>query len=214
MSSPIRFYNPDGETHVTHNHLPHWEQMGCTFFLTFRLADAVPTDALRAYVRERDEWLASHPAPPWPPEIDKEYRRKFTGRFERWLDRGYGSCHLRKPECARIVADTMKHFEGERSRLHAWVVMPNHVHALVALVGEATLADLIKSWKGYMARQINLHLGLTGTLWQKSYFDRMIRDWDHFQACARYIRENPPKAKLQDGDFLHGESELVRRILG
>jgi REP element-mobilizing transposase RayT len=213
MSSP-RFYDPAVATKVYGNHPPHWDQVGATFFLTFRLADAVPADALRAYVQERREWLLGHPEPPWPPEFEKEYHRKFTGRFERWLDRGFGSCILRKPECARIVADALRHFEGERCTLHAWVVMPNHVHAVASLVGDETLAGLLQSWKGYTSRQINQYLGTTGSVWQKSYFDRIVRDWDHFAACARYIRNNPVKANLSEGCFLHGESDLTRRILG
>ena len=54
----------------------------------------------------------------------------------------------------------------------------------------------------------------TGTLWQKSYFDRMIRDWDHFANSARYIRNNPIKAKLRAGEAMHGESAFVSRMLG
>ena len=188
--------------------------MGATFFVTFRLADAVPAEPLRAYVAERQQWLATCPQRPWPPEIEKEYHRKFTSRFERWLDRGFGACVLRKPACSRIVADALHHFEGERSRLHAWVVMPNHVHLIASLIGEETLPALLHSWKGYTARQINQHLGTTGAFWQKSYFDRIVRDWDHYASCARYIRNNPVKAGLPEGDFLHGESELTRRILG
>lgn len=213
MSSPIRFYNPDSETQITHNHLPHWEQMGATYFVTFRLADSVPAEALKAYVRERNEWLAKHPQPPWPPEIEREYRKKFTGRFERWLDRGYGACHLRMPECSRIVEGALRHFEGEKCRVHSWVIMPNHVHILVSTIGEVALSELVKSWKGFTARQINLHLGLTGSLWQKSYFDRLIRDWNHFKACADYIRQNPVKADLPGDGFLLGESEMIRKLL-
>lgn len=214
MSTPLRFYNPTADMRVYHNRVPHWDQMGATYFLTFRLADAVPAEALHAYVIERQQWMATHPAPPWPPEIEKEYHRKFTGRFERWLDRGFGACVLRKPECARIVADTLSHFEGVRSRLHAWVVMPNHVHVIASLVGDESLAGLLKSWKGYTARQINQHLGTTGTLWQKSYYDRLVRDWDHYAICARYLRHNPIKARLAQDEFLQGESELTRRMLG
>jgi REP element-mobilizing transposase RayT len=75
---------------------------------------------------------------------------------------------------AKIVADAMRHFEGERSILHAWVVMPNHVHALFSQVGETPLASLLHSWKGFSARQINQHTGNNGSIWQKSYFDRMV----------------------------------------
>jgi putative transposase len=163
-------------------------------------------------MKERDEWLAAHPSGPLSPELEREYHRKFPGRFERWLDRGYGACLLREQENARIVADTLRHFEGERSRLHAWVIMPNHVHVLASPIGGETLPQLLQSWKGYTARQLNERRGASGPVWQKSYFDRMIRDWEHFGRCVRYIRSNPGKAGLRKGEYLHGESDLARRM--
>jgi hypothetical protein len=177
------------------NRLPHWDQLGATFFITFRLADSVPQEALHAYVREHRQWEETHPPRPWPPEVEDAYRRKFTRRFERWLDRGAGECLLRDQNNAEIVADA------------------NHVHLLVSLVGETSLAGLLHAWKGFSARKINERLGRVGSVWQKSYFDRLVRDWEHFVRCARYIRANPSKANLQEGEFLIGESELVRRVL-
>jgi len=213
MDSPLRFFNPDAIVKTAGNRLPHWDQQGATFFITFRLADAVPQEPLHAYLQERKHWDETHPPRPWTPEVEEEYRRKFTHRFERWLDRGTGECFLRDPADAQIVADALRHFEGERSRLHAWVVMPNHVHVLASLVGETALADLLRTWKGFTGRKINERRGRTGSVWQKSYFDRLIRDWEHFARCARYIRANPGKAKLRVGEFLYGESELVQRML-
>lgn len=211
MESPLRFHDPDSVVKAGTNRLTHWHQKEAVYFLTFRLADAVPAASMRAYVQEREQWMASKPPPPWPPEVEKEYRRRFTGRFERWLDRGYGTCVLRDSGNAKIVEDTFRYFEGVRSRLHAWVVMPNHVHVLASLVADETVAALLRTWKGYTARQINDRRGVSGPLWQKGYFDRIVRDWDHFGQCVRYIRSNPQKAGLKKGEFLHGESEFVRR---
>jgi putative transposase len=213
MEPALRFFNPDAVVKTASNRLPHWDQLGATFFITFRLADSVPQEALHAYVREHRQWEETHPPRPWPPEVEDAYRRKFTRRFERWLDRGAGECLLRDQNNAEIVADAFRHFEGERSLLHAWVVMPNHVHLLVSLVGETSLAGLLHAWKGFSARKINERLGRVGSVWQKSYFDRLVRDWEHFVRCSRYIRANPSKANLQEGEFLIGESELVRRVL-
>jgi len=213
MNPALRFFNPDAVVKTTGDRLPHWDQLGATFFITFRLADSVPQDALRAYVREHRQWEEAHPSRPWPPEVEDAYRRKFTPRCERWLDRGAGECLLRDPANGEIVADALRHFEGERSLLHAWVVMPNHVHVLVSLVGETTLGGLLHAWKGFTARKINERRGRAGSIWQKSYFDRLVRDWEHFARCARYIRANPSKAELPAGEFLQGESELVRRVL-
>jgi REP element-mobilizing transposase RayT len=214
MECAFKFYDPSRKSRQSLNRVPHWEQPGRTYFCTFRLADAVPAKALADFVREKREWLATQPERPWPEEVEREYHWRFSIRFERWLDRGHGSCLLRDPENAGIVAETLRHFDGERSLIHAWVVMPNHVHVLFSPLGDHAIASLMHSWKGFSARQINTRMNRSGALWQKSYFDRMIRDWDHFANCARYIRNNPKKAKLRAGDFLGGESDFVARMLG
>jgi REP element-mobilizing transposase RayT len=214
MECAFQFYDPARKSHRTANRVPHLEQPGASYFATFRLDDAVPAGPLAEFTRQKREWLAAHPPRPWPEEIEREYHHLFSKRFERWLDRGYGTCVLKDPQNAGIVADALRHFDGERILLHTWVIMPNHVHLLFTQLGDHALAGLMKSWKGFTARQINLRTCSTGTVWQKSYFDRMIRDWDHFANCARYIRNNPVKAKLGEADFLHGESEFVRNLLG
>ena len=73
--------------------------------------------------------------------------------------------------------------------------MPNHVHVLVE-VGKVPLARLLHSWKAFTALQINRLLGLSGRLWQVEYFDRYIRDVEHFRKALRYIENNPVKAGL------------------
>lgn len=147
MDAPFRFYDPSVVSNKTVNRVPHWEQPGATYFTTFRLADAVPAAALSTFVRQKREWLAAYPQCPWPSEVEREYHNRFSKRFERWLDRGYGCCILKDARNAAIVADALRHFEGERSLLHAWVVMPNHVHVMFTQLGDHTLAGLMHSWK-------------------------------------------------------------------
>ena len=77
----------------------------------------------------RQVWLRFHPEP-WDTETEQEYHKRFTGAIERWLDAGHGSCVLRQNECASIVDDALRHFDGNRLALISSVVMPNHVHAL------------------------------------------------------------------------------------
>jgi REP element-mobilizing transposase RayT len=179
------------------------------YALTFRLADSAPAQLWRDLRLEEVEWRERHPEP-WSDGIGKEYRRRFTGRVERWLDMNYGECVLRTPGCAAIVAQSLRFFEGTRTRLHAWVVMPNHVHVLAQILEGHTLPRTMASWKGFTAREINRHLGRGGTLWQKGYHDRLIRDWRHFGHAVRYIRQNPRKAQLHEGHWMAGESDLAR----
>jgi putative transposase len=98
----LRFFNPYADIRFTANRLPHWQQSGAVYFVTFRLADAVPYNLRTQWESERDGWLRLHPKP-WSAEIECQYHERFSGAIERWLDAGYGSCILRQPNCAEIV---------------------------------------------------------------------------------------------------------------
>ena len=123
-----------------------------------------------------------------------------------------GSCVLRDPANAAIMGEALRYFDGERVAQLAWIVMPNHVHALFVLHADWTLEQMIHSWKLFTARQINARLGRKGSLWMRDYFDRLVRDDGHFANCVRYIRRNPAKANLRPGEYLHYESDLARSV--
>jgi len=206
------FFNPYGEIRQTENRLPHWQQEGAVYFTTFRLADAVPTQLRIQWESDRDAWLRFNPEP-WTAEIEREYHQRFSAEMERWLDAGHGACFLRQPGAAKIVAETLLHFDGERVVMISFVVMPNHVHALFVQNPVWPLEKLIRSWKGFTARQINKLLGRSGTFWQRDYFDRLVRDETHFANCVRYLRRNPEKARLGKSQFILWESEIARAIV-
>lgn len=110
---------------------------------------------------------------------------------------------LRDPGAAALVADALRHFDGERYALGDFVVMPNHVHLLVGLIGDTEIESQCKSWKSYSAREINLFTGRRGRLWQAESFDHLVRGPEQFERFRRYIAENPAKAGLNPGDYLH-----------
>ncbi len=207
----LRFFNPYADIRFTANRLPHWQQEGAVYFVTFRLADAVPHNLRTRWESERDAWLRIHPQP-WSAEAEREYHERFAGAIERWLDAGHGSCVLRRRDCARIVAEALCYFDGERLVLISSVVMPNHVHAVFVQNTGWPLEKLLRSWKSFTSRKINSLLGRNGSVWQQDYFDRLVRDEKHFANCVRYIRRNPAKARLRNGEFILYESELARSI--
>jgi len=102
----LKFFNPraDIEKHTTV--LPHWEQPGASYFVTFRLADSLPQKMLDDWKRKRDAWIEAHPKP-WTPDVEKEFHERFSSTIERWLDAGHGSCVLRDPNAARIVGEAL-----------------------------------------------------------------------------------------------------------
>jgi len=207
----LRFFNPYAEMRFTANRLPHWQQEGAVYFVTFRLADAVPHNLRTQWESEREAWLRVHPQP-WSAEVEREYHERFSGAIERWLDAGHGSCILRRPDCAGVVAEALRYFDGERLAIISCVVMPNHVHALFAQNADWPLEKLMRSWKSFTSRRINSLVGRNGSVWQRDYFDRLVRDQKHFVNCVRYIRRNPERARLHSGEFLLYESKLARSI--
>jgi putative transposase len=208
----LPFFNPYAEILHTENRLPHWQQKGATYFVTFRLADSIPSQILGQWRDEREAWLRLHPQP-WTLESELEHHRRFSGAIERWLDEGHGACLLRRPDCAEIVAETLRHFEGERDLMISFAVLPNHVHALFVQNSEWPLEKLLCSWKGFTARQVNKLLGRSGSFWQRDYFDRLIRNQEHLASCVRYIRRNPEKANLTANEFVLWESDIAKAIL-
>jgi putative transposase len=207
----LQFFNPYGDIRHTSNRLPHWQQSGAAYFVTFRLADAVPANLLSQWETEREIWLRLHPEL-WSRDVEDEYHRRFSSAIERWLDAGHGSCILRKREHGEFVAKALQHFDGERCIQIAWVIMPNHVHTLFVQNGDWPLERLVHSWKLFTARQINRQTGRSGSLWQRDYFDRLVRGQKHFANCVRYIRRNPGRARLRPGGYVLYENDLARKI--
>jgi REP element-mobilizing transposase RayT len=113
-----------------------------------------------------------------------------------YLDAGYGSCSLREEHIAQLVEEALLHFDGQRYRLLAWVIMPNHVHVLTEVLPGHPLAEIVHSWKSFTAKEANTILGRSGAFWQPEYFDRFIRDEQHLANAIRYIHDNPVKARL------------------
>ncbi|MFG0381417.1 transposase [Pseudomonas sp. zbq_18] len=116
--------------------------------------------------------------------------------------------HDRRPiftdfTCARLLVTELRQAQcdGLVESL-AWVVMPDHVHWLVSL-RSGSLAQLMQRVKGRSARQLNLQLEQSGTIWQSGFHDRALRREDAVQAVARYIVVNPLRAGLVQriGDY-------------
>ena len=161
-------------------YLPHFDSPDVIQSITFRLADSLP----RSY--ELDRALESVPDRP-------DARRH---RLESLLDNGRGACVLKDPRAARIVEDALLYLDGQRYRLLAWVVMPNHVHVLIEIIEGYSLSRILQSWKVRTARECNRALGTSGRFWEPEYYDRYIRNERHLQNAILYIHSNPVVAGL------------------
>ena len=174
---------------TTSRNLPHWHQDGKLQFVTFHLADSLPQSILTELQQEKGLWLKTHPTP-WTEEETKEYHYRYSRFVDRWLDAAHGSCILSQPGIADIVEDTLNHFNGVRYLLHAYVVMPNHVHVLVETEESERLTAILHSWKSFTAHAINKLSGTAGGVWTRESFDRILRDEAHYRNAREYIVRN------------------------
>jgi putative transposase len=182
-------------------YIPHFESEGAIQHVTYHLADSLPADIL---ARFEDELRTI------PPHRRDVERRK---RIQVWIDAGHGCCVLREPAVANMIQSSFLHFDGERYRLYAWVVMPNHVHVLFQPLAGWTMAKIVASWKSFTGRRIAAYMDRVGwvdwegqagawraqgggRIWQREYWDRFIRNERHFWTAVAYIHNNPVKAGL------------------
>jgi putative transposase len=191
----FRGLHPDLPITVYHRHLPHWRQKGATYFVTFRLGDALPQSKLQLLKRIREEWERTYP-PPRNDEAWIAYAREVTNSAERWLDEGYGVCHFRDRCWCDDLRDRLHHFQGQRYFLSCWAMMPNHCHAVIQPFDDFALEDLLGAMKGVTARHINAALGTSGAIWEEECYDRIVRDEEHLWRVIQYIGRNPRKAGL------------------
>ncbi|HUT57858.1 MAG TPA: class I tRNA ligase family protein [Phycisphaerae bacterium] len=192
-------------------HLPHWTRQGCTYHVVFRLADSAPASVLERWIAERQEIVerAKRQGRGLTYQERKELHRLYSERVSSLLDAGRGECLLKDPRVAESVAATLKHFDGQRYDLIAWAVMPNHVHVIVAPLGDHELPKILHSWKSYSAKEADRILGREGQFWQVEYYDHLIRDEEEFAAEVSYVLQNPAKAGLSDWQWVgcrtHGQ---------
>ena len=211
-------FDPSADLLVHDRCRPHWSQAGAIVFVTFRTYDSIPREVIRRWDREKTEWVARRGLGSrdqhWSQLVELlsvEDRVKFERQFERcrerFLDSCQGECILRRPDFARIVGDSLLHFDGERYRMGDFVVMPNHVHLLAAFATAESLYEQCDSWMHYTAFQINKKLKRAGKFWQSEPFDHLVRSPEQYERLRRYIRDNPKKAGLQPGEYLYRRYE-------
>jgi hypothetical protein len=208
--APLAFaaFDPNRPASIHGRRLPHWEQEGVTYFVTFRLHDSLPRSVLQEHLRERDDWLRQA-GQGLTPERRRELQRFFQEKIEEEMDRGHGSCALQNPAVAGIVIGALRYFDGQRYCLGSFVIMPNHVHVLVRPVMGHKLSDILSGWKSFTAHEVNKKTGRTGPLWQDESFDHIVRDEHELDKYSRYIAENPASASLKPGTFRLGHGSAA-----
>jgi REP element-mobilizing transposase RayT len=99
--------------------------------------------------------------------------------------------HALKSEESQVVFEALKHFDAVRYTLLAGVVMDDHVHAMVAGL-RLSLERVVHSWKSFTSHAL-VRGGRAAPVWQREYFDRVVRGEFDLEEKTRYIAGNPSR---------------------
>jgi len=162
-----------------HTNLPHFSQKNQYQFITFRTKDSTDDFILR--------------------ELEKSTQTTKLTQYniDKYLDNSQKGAYLHG-EIIDIIKDYLLQVDSELCEILSYSIMPNHIH--IILIQNDELSKIMQNIKGSLSFKINKKLGKSGQLWQKDYFDKVIRDEDQFVKTYEYVKNNALKAGLVDAD--------------
>ena len=147
-------------------------------FVTFRTKDSIDGYIQKLYGSNDSEKI-------------KQYK------IDSYLDMSKNGAFLN----GQIILDIQKYFQSYDKKIFdlvALVVMPNHIHILFKQNDE--LKNIMKILKGGSSRIVNKFLNKKGQVWASDYFDKLIRNEEHFSLVYEYIKYNAVKVELNDAE--------------
>ena len=118
-------------------------------------------------------------------------RESGAAYFVTWrLNSGQALLH---PAERDVIAAALRHFDGERYHLHAWVVMDDHVHVVVTPIAPATVDSATHSWRSFSAHTLCTTHRRSPPIWQRGSHDRLVFEGGQLEQKVAYVRANPAK---------------------
>lgn len=190
-------------------HLPHYDVTCGTYFITTCLAGSIPAVGLASLRRQAEiRGRMPRPAGLTPAAWKRLSGLEAFAAGERWLDDHPAVRWLADARLAIAVREELLRQAGKRYELHAYVIMPSHVHVLLTPCARweeigcaagrsvAPRTTIMRDLKGRTALACNRILGRSGPFWQSESYDRVVRDERAFESVVHYIEHNPVKAGL------------------
>jgi putative transposase len=184
--------------------LPHAYTQNNPVFITWRLKFTLPNHLIQSLKEQKDAFEKEIET------LSEDYqnmqRYQFSKKQFNWLDELLTQDIdfpqlLQRPDVAEIIQNALHYLDDKKYCLHAYCVMPNHVHVLLTPYCEkadekSALSDITHSLKRYTAREINKLLEKAGAMWARESYDHIVRNETEFGIIIEYIIGNPVKAKL------------------
>ncbi len=168
--------------------LPHLYLDEGIYFITARLADAIPLQQIKnlhEQFKTKSDW-----------NFD-QFKNHFTS-YDDMLDISKSNMqYILTDESIEILKQVLHELDGKVYDLICYCIMPNHFHFVFELINkETSISKIMQKIKGGSAYKINKALYRSGKLWQEESYDRLVRDDIELFFIIRYILLNPIKAGL------------------
>lgn len=119
--------------------------------------------------------------------------------------------HLSNERIANVVADELEFRRINREiELFCYCIMPDHVHILLSLTADyqKSLQNLVSAFKRYTAKATNELSGVK-PLWQKNFYDHVVRKEESLLQIAEYILNNPVRKGMVPNWEAYSYSKMV-----
>jgi putative transposase len=108
-------------------------------------------------------------------------------------------------ETAKLLQQTLLGYRDQgKFALHAYVIMPDHVHLLLTPAYDVSLERALQLIKGGFSFRLKSKLDV----WERSFNERQVKTATDFAAFVTYIEMNPVRARMVEtaGDFAHSSA--------
>jgi putative transposase len=121
---------------------------------------------------------------------------------------------LQSEQSVMLLVDVLRvNAKGQKFRVHDFVVLPDHFHAVITINGDMTIEKAMQLIKGGFSFRIKKEMGYAGEVWQRGFSEIRVDDRESFLKHREYIAQNPVKAGLANSpdEFPYCYSYLARQ---
>lgn len=104
---------------------------------------------------------------------------------------------FKDPNKALLFSDIINKYRKQYEfQIFGYVIMPDHFHGLIMPGFQINISRIMQDIKRYFSKLVNEEKGTNGSLWQRRFYDRVVRDEEEYIKILEYIHYNPVKAGL------------------
>jgi putative transposase len=113
-----------------------------------------------------------------------------------------------------LISTIVRYRDAGKFIIHEFVVMPNHIHLLLSVDDGCGIGRAVQFVKGGFSHELRKRGTKLAAVWQPSYYEHRVRDFEEYQRIRTYIHENPVRRGLVGAaaDYPYSSANAVYRL--